>query len=288
MELDENTKKQIEFIDKSSTKFKEIAQMEQGRKKDKFKNLGGELFNTARNFEKEIKKVNSKALKYHRYKYGSLIMVNYGLGVDAELCGNHFSIVLSNNDTPFDSLITVIPLTSKNGKNRLSLGELLPYMFLNYRKNILQEMTDEAKELDNEITDILNNLKNFFIEKFGEEKTNQILEQKEVSIDEPINLPQELVDKFNNCVKKNSEYSKNYDNFTKTFERYQTKNRISYVITNQIKTISKFRVLEPQNEYDPINKLLVPKEILLKIEHELIKKYFSKAEKLNKTSVDKK
>lgn len=288
MELDEKTKQQITLIDSSSAKFKGILQKEQGRKKDKFKNLGGDLLATANYFDKEIKKANAPAPKYHRYKYGSLVMVDYGLSIGDELCGNHFSIILTNDDTPYDSVVTVIPLTSKSGKNRLSLDELLPLLFTVYRGYILKGFNDYLRKQIEESTEINEKLREFFVKEIGEEKTKLLFENKDYVLDETVNLPQDLCDMISHSKESFSEYEKNYEKYQKAFERYQNKNRISYAILNQIRTISKFRILKPINEYDPLNNLLIPKEYLLKIEKEIVKKYFKKAEKLNTPKVDKK
>ena len=91
---------------------------------------GIEKFNTLDNWlEKEsnlfLKETKSNKVTYKKYMTGQLIKVDFGINIGAELSFIHYAIVITKNDSIYSDCITVIPLTSKKGKNRLLLGKLL-------------------------------------------------------------------------------------------------------------------------------------------------------------------
>lgn len=63
--------------------------------------------------------------KFKVYKRGTLIKVNFGVGLGSEMSQIHFAIVLNNYDNPKNNVLTVIPLTSKANNYNLDLGNLV-------------------------------------------------------------------------------------------------------------------------------------------------------------------
>lgn len=126
--------------------LKKIACDSQNHKKEKFKDLGSNINQLSKMFEKEIDKSKGQSVKYAKYKYGTIVMVNFNINVGDELCGNHFAIVLTNEDSPYSSMLTVLPLSSKNKSNRISLGELIS-------STIYNEIIKKIKKLDSDIID---------------------------------------------------------------------------------------------------------------------------------------
>lgn len=71
-----------------------------------------------------------------RYSRGDVIRVNFGFRIGKELGGLHYAVVIDNNNSRAADVITVIPLSSTNGKtihkSNLDLGQEL------YNKAITQ------------------------------------------------------------------------------------------------------------------------------------------------------
>lgn len=71
-------------------------------------------------------KETTQAYKLYRvYRRGTILKVDFGVGIGSEMSGIHFAIVLSNYDNNKNNVLTVIPLTSKKGKFNLNLGYLI-------------------------------------------------------------------------------------------------------------------------------------------------------------------
>lgn len=63
--------------------------------------------------------------KFQRYKRGQIILVDFSPSIGSELKGKHFAIVLTKKDTPNSSVLTVVPLSSKEKSYYLNLGTLI-------------------------------------------------------------------------------------------------------------------------------------------------------------------
>lgn len=69
--------------------------------------------------------MNQKIPNYKKYKRGTIIQVDFGIGLGSEMSQIHFAIVLNNYDNFKNNILTVIPLTSQSGKFNLNLGTLI-------------------------------------------------------------------------------------------------------------------------------------------------------------------
>lgn len=90
----------------------------------KFKTLDKWLFKESGIFKKEILVKKSKIL-FHKFKRGQIVKVDFGINIGSELSYTHYAIVLNKNDNINNNCVLVVPITSKKGKNRVSLGKLL-------------------------------------------------------------------------------------------------------------------------------------------------------------------
>ncbi len=97
----------------------------------KFQKLDEWLEKESKIFVKEIVPDNKN---YKKYKRGQIIKVNFGINIGSELCYTHFAIVITKNDSTHSDIITIIPITSKNGKNRVNLGFILKEYYPNSSK----------------------------------------------------------------------------------------------------------------------------------------------------------
>lgn len=159
--------------------------------------------------------------RFKTYKRGTIIKVDFGVGIGSEMSQVHFAIVLSNYDNPKNNVLTVIPLTSKEGKFNLNLGTLVIDKLINKIKieitklGINEELEKKETDLENEIKikklDTLlsyykSNAKNTFA------CPSLITTISKARIFKPINeydivgrekCDDTIMDKIDNCIKEN-------------------------------------------------------------------------------------
>ena len=69
-------------------------------------------------YEKLLRKEENfkQQKKYFKYKRGQILFVNFGYRIGHELGGNHYCVVVSNNDSVNSGNVTVVPLRSFKNK----------------------------------------------------------------------------------------------------------------------------------------------------------------------------
>lgn len=124
------------------------------KKFKKVRNSGDEKFNQLDIWLKKESNIFTKELNYTptrfmKYKKGTIVKVDFGINIGCELSKTHFAIVMDNNDNIHKETITVIPLTSKGGNNKIDLGSLIFDEFINKMKKEIDSVNseDDIKEL---------------------------------------------------------------------------------------------------------------------------------------------
>lgn len=82
---------------------------------------------------------------YKEYKNGRIVMVDFGTNIGSEFCNNHLAVVLNKDDNKRNSMLTVIPLSSKNKKYYHKLNDEV-FKLINER--VAQEINDLGKKYD--------------------------------------------------------------------------------------------------------------------------------------------
>ena len=89
--------------------------------------------------------------KLMNYSRGDVIRVNFGFNIGAEMGGLHFAVVLDNDSKQKSNVLTVVPLSSTNGKTvherEVDLG-----VEIFEKVNAIQG--DLIKDLQNEIVEL--------------------------------------------------------------------------------------------------------------------------------------
>lgn len=109
----------IDKIDEASKKFKNV--FNSGVLK--FSKLDEWLYKESTIYEKEI--YNYKKIIYPKFRRGEIVKVDFGVNIGSELSHTHFAIVLNSDDSIYNDNITVLPITSKSGYRKISLGKIL-------------------------------------------------------------------------------------------------------------------------------------------------------------------
>ncbi len=246
-------KNKLQTCDLANEKVKDIIKKPRN---PKFSNLHLWMNKQAKFYHNENKHFGQKK-RFRKYRRGTIIYVDFGTSIGAELCGYHFAVVLTKNDNPYNEALTVMPLTSKNKPYNVSIG----------REIILDIITEFSKNLSD-----MNRLLNFYISPedsdLSNEQINELTEcanvYKSIAVDEgnPINSTTDLLLVV-------IEWLKEIRN------TYKGNDKESFLMPNSITTISKFRIRLPLNPLDPIGKISVTENALSVIDHELIKRLVS-------------
>lgn len=100
-----------------------------------------------------LNEANKTSSTYKVYKRGTLVKTDFKVGIGSEMSQVHFTLILSKYDNPKNNVITVLPLTSKSGKNNLYLGSLIIDSLMNKIKTKTEKLdnlksNESTKEID--------------------------------------------------------------------------------------------------------------------------------------------
>lgn len=113
-----NENKQLEKIDENCINYKYAYNTQY----NKFIKLGDWLKKESIIFKNES---NNKIYNKLNFRQGEIIKIDFGINVGSELSNTHFAIVLNSDDNNNVDNIIVLPLTSKPGYKRISIGNIL-------------------------------------------------------------------------------------------------------------------------------------------------------------------
>ena len=111
----------------------------------KFSYLDDWLLKKSNLLLKETKTIN-EPIRYKKYERGTIIKVDFGVGLGSEMSQIHFAIVLNNYDNPKNNILTVIPLTSTPSKFNLNLNNLITDLIIEIEEEIKLCKDDKVKE----------------------------------------------------------------------------------------------------------------------------------------------
>ena len=87
-----------------------------------------------------------------RYSRGDVIRVNFGFNIGKEMGGLHFAVVLDNDNKQNADVITVLPLSSTDGKavhpRSVDLGMELFEKISSVQENLLRNLRSEQQEME--------------------------------------------------------------------------------------------------------------------------------------------
>ena len=111
------------------TKHKKLIQTHKNNIIISDKNLDDKYTNFENSKLKEsetlLYEINNKPKYFKRYARGRIVKVSFGVNVGSEFSGDHFAVVISKNDTAYNPVLHVIPITSKLHRTSVDLGNIL-------------------------------------------------------------------------------------------------------------------------------------------------------------------
>lgn len=212
--------------------------------------MGKSLLNYVEQLERDLHK---KRRRYKKYAPGTIVYVHFGMNFGEEFSKTHYAITLSKNDRRDKRTITVIPLTSKPGKDKLKLDfEFSRELFyLTY-----EVATKSASKIDDDIL----------------EEINSVLPDNIAPITDITNMPYlfENMDKYYDTLKsiyqkkkKSTELLKKaneqMDRFQKSLEK------TTYAALDCITTIDKNKIEPRTSEIDVLSATVVGDRQLKKL-----------------------
>lgn len=112
--------------------------------------MGQSFSNYVNQLERDIKQYRRR---YKKYLPGTIVYVHFGMNFGEEFSKTHFAITLSKNDHKKKRTITVVPLTSKSGKDKLKLD-------FNFSRELFhmthQVAVENSKKVDQTLLDEIN------------------------------------------------------------------------------------------------------------------------------------
>lgn len=250
----------------------------------KFKFLPNWLETTSYWFNMEHN--NNINKKYKKFSRGSIIYLDFGINIGHEFSGRHFGIVLNKNDSPYNSLVTVVPLSSKNKKHYLPLQNIAFKTSL----SILNKTVDNI-EFD---LDVINHVIFTVIEIINKNNLQNTLEQNTIdylddfAIKTRFPTEREVINKSKNIVESFNLYNdpKNFsalfnyllidvndrkskvNNLREVINKYKKFDKNTFACTQNVVTISKLRILKINAE-DPSGRMKLDFDSMKLVDNEI-------------------
>lgn len=202
-----------------------------------------------------------------RYSRGNVIRLNFGFNVGKEIGGLHYAVVIDNDNKRSADVLTVVPLSSSDGKRiherSVDLGTELFEKINIVQENLLSTATQELIDLM-KIHDALNTSINVFkhYKDLGEEIPAEILDQ----------LP-DVLESQNEIAGKIDTLQKKIDTLTRNNIEISKLKMGSMAVTNQITTVSKQRIYTPKRSEDFLYGISLSPSAMDKINNKLKELY---------------
>ena len=184
--------------------------------------------------------------KLIRYNRGNVIRVNLGFNIGKELGGLHYAVVLDNDNKRNADVITVVPLSSTEGRNvhprSVDLGTEIYEKVSVVQSKMIEEAEKELTEFTdsyNFITSTLEALKKATKEHFHSDSLTDLSEKLDIAIQHQMTLQEK-----EKHIEQRIEILKRND------YEIQKMKLGSMAVCNQITTISKQRIYVPKRSCD--------------------------------------
>lgn len=209
-----------------------------------------------------LSETQNTSKSYNVLKRGSLIFVDFGINIGSELSNRHWAVVLNKNDSPKSRNLTVLPISSKEKKFSVMIDEVMQQKSKRFLLPILDKIGfDYFSIIHYALTEIT---------PFDLGSAEEIYQEFLIQYGDAYNSEsaKEIYDNGAGMEKVENTNRKLKD----LVNHYQRFNKISYAKCDQIKTISKDRIIYI-NELDPCGKIKVSDETLDRIDEKLKELY---------------
>lgn len=144
-------KEDLLLLEKSANKLIEL--VKRNPHYHKSLGMGKNLSDYTNQLERDIKKYRRR---YKQYRPGSIVYVHFGMNFGEEFSKAHYAITLTKNDSKTKRTITVLPLTSKKGKDKVKLDFNFSRELFHLTQQVVNKQTDvKNQKLLKEINDVI-------------------------------------------------------------------------------------------------------------------------------------
>lgn len=256
------------ILDKANNKYKKLY----GTGKARFKNLPFHHRSHSNWLEKENNgQLNSY---YSKYKRGTIVFVEFGINVGHELSGGHFAIVLNHNDNKRNSIVNVIPLSSKNKPFYLPIDKTVFENANSELKRKFEEFSKINTQLQDEHQSIMNEA--YRINDEFQEGIKLFDSIEEALKLEHVAKLQQKVDELESKIPELDRIIKDKvrekDEIEKVYLKYSKFDKNTYACYQSVQTISKLKIRRI-NKYDPSGAMKVDNATLDLIDAKIVDYY---------------
>lgn len=212
--------------------------------------MGQSFSNYVNQLERDIKQYRRR---YKKYLPGTIVYVHFGMNFGEEFSKTHFAITLSKNDHKKKRTITVVPLTSKSGKDKLKLD-------FNFSRELFhmthQVAVENSKKVDQTLLDEINSALPSRIEPISSFTDLSYLFENQHRYG---NLLQRVFDQKSKSIELLQSASQQMDRFQRTIEK------TTYAALDYITTIDKNKIEPRLSEIDVLSATILGDEQLKKL-----------------------
>lgn len=245
-EITLETSRKHSILETSNLKFKSIYDSGQY----KYRYLPEWLDTKSNMFEKEIRVSKNKTKKtFKKFKRGTIVYIEFGVNIGSEMAGRHFGIVVSKNDSRYNPVLQVIPLSSKKKRDYISISkevfETSAVLLTNHNEQLVKrynKINKKVHELRKEIEESVKDTDSMSIDEFKEYQDSRMEQVSEIE-PQVENLRRDIL------------------MLDKVERKYQLYAKDSYLCAKNITTISKDRILK-MNKFDPSGDVKVSNDTL--------------------------
>ncbi len=200
--------------------------------------------------------------------------MEFGVNIGHELSGGHFAIVLNKNDNKRNSILNVVPLSSKSKKYYLNIDKTVFENAANTLKakhddfmkdyeekeRKKENLSSEINEIDDSMTRRINELRNSHNEDYKDEidKLGKDLITLEEKVDDIVSILNELTE--------------NKKQIEEVYLKYSKFDKNTYACYQSVTPVSKLKIRRI-NKYDPSGTMKVDNGTLDKIDQKIIEFY---------------
>lgn len=223
-----------------------------------------------------LEKENNNQLNpyYSYYKRGTIVFVEFGVNIGHELSGGHFAIVLNSNDNKRNSIVNVVPLSSKSKKYYLPIDKTVFENANSELKRKFEEFSKTNTQLQDEHQSIMNEAYRINDEFQEGIKLFDSIEEA-LKLEHVAKLQQkvdELESKIPELDRIINDKVREKDEIEKVYLKYSKFDKNTYACYQSVQTISKLKI-KRINKYDPSGAMKVDNATLDLIDAKIVDYY---------------
>lgn len=180
-------------------------------------------------------KNEKKFVSKRTYKRGSIVKIDFGVNIGSELSQMHFGVVLTKYDKNNIDTLIVLPLSSSD---------------TNFNKELNYDIFANLLDKEQLFLKVQKTNLNYIKRQMADKSIKEQKGKRELSI-----------------IYKNIKFIENVICY------YKNHNKKTYYCIDQVRSISKSRIIEPINSYDILEQTKLPNPVMNQIDIDIAKKY---------------